>query len=87
MVRELVNRFSAEGRIIICSSYILEIVEKVASRVIILHKGKIQADDSMENLRWLMRVPSPEEISNQLVMEEDPGKTASELINFMKLNS
>lgn len=87
MVRELVNRLSAEDRIIIYSSHILEIVEKVASRVIILHKGKIRADDSMENLRRLMRVPSLEEIFNQLVMEEDPGKTASELIKFMKLNS
>lgn len=87
MVRELVNRLSAEDRIIIYSSHILEIVEKVASRVIILHKGKIRADDSMENLRRLMRVPSLEEIFSQLVMEEDPGKTASELIKFMKLNS
>jgi ABC-2 type transport system ATP-binding protein len=87
MVRELVRRLSAEGKIIIYSSHILEIVEKIASRVIILHKGRIQADDSVENLRQLMKVPSLEEIFSQLVMQEDPEKAASELLSLMKKNA
>lgn len=84
VVRELIRRLADEGRIVIYSSHILEIVEKVASRVIILHKGKVQADDSVENLRQLMKVPSLEEIFSQLVLQEDPEKAASELLSLMK---
>ncbi len=72
VVRELVRKLSTEGKIIIYSSHILEIVEKVASRVIILHQGRVRADDSVENLRTLMKVPSLEEVFNQLVKPEDP---------------
>jgi ABC-2 type transport system ATP-binding protein len=74
IVRELVRRLSAEGKIIIYSSHNLDIVEKVASRVIILHQGKVRADDSVENLRQLMNVPSLEEVFNQLVVQEDPDR-------------
>ncbi|MGB9836583.1 MAG: ABC transporter ATP-binding protein [Candidatus Saccharicenans sp.] len=84
VVRELVRRLSAEGKIIIYSSHILEIVEKVASRVIILYQGRVQADDSVENLRQLMKVPSLEEIFSQLVKHEDPGALASELVTLMR---
>lgn len=87
MVRELVRRLLAEGRIIVYSSHILEIVEKIASRVIILHQGKVQADDSVDNLRQLMKLPSLEDIFNQLVVHEDPEKSAAELVSFMKKNA
>lgn len=87
LVRELIRELSAEGRIVIYSSHILEIVEKVASRVIVLYKGKIQADDSIDNLRHLMKLPSLEEIFRQLVVQADPGKAASELVALMKNKS
>ncbi|MGC9055545.1 MAG: ABC transporter ATP-binding protein [Candidatus Saccharicenans sp.] len=83
-VRELVRRLAAEGKIVIYSSHILEIVEKVATRVIILYQGRVQADDSVENLRQLMKVPSLEDIFNQLVKHEDPGALASELVSLMR---
>ena len=49
VIRELIRHLAAEGRMVIYSSHILEVVEKIASRVIILHKGRIQADDSVDN--------------------------------------
>ncbi|MDD8030722.1 MAG: ABC transporter ATP-binding protein [Acidobacteriota bacterium] len=87
VIEKLVQRLSAEGRIIIYSSHILDIVEKVAQRVIILHQGKVRADDSVDNLRQLIKVPSLEEIFNQLIAQEDPEAAASELISLMKKNA
>jgi len=83
----LIRHLAAEGRIVIYSSHILEVVEKIASRVIILHKGRIQADDSVDNLRHLMKVPSLEEIFSHLVLQEEPEKAASELLSLMKKNA
>ena len=41
------------GKVILFSSHELETVERVSSRVVILHRGKVVADDSIEHLRVL----------------------------------
>lgn len=87
IVKDVVQRLSREGKIIFYCSHILEVVEKICSRVVIIHKGKIVADDSVENLRDLMKLPSLEEIFSQLVVQEDTEKIAKELIEIMKYRS
>jgi len=62
-------------------------VEKICSRVIIIHEGKIVANDSIENLRNLMKLPSLEEIFNQLVIQEDSEKIAENAVKAMKHDS
>jgi ABC-2 type transport system ATP-binding protein len=87
IIKGLVEQLSNEGKIIFYCSHILEIVEKVCSGVIIIHKGKILTDDSVENLRQLMKVPSLEKIFHQLVIQEDTEKTSREIIHVMKHRS
>jgi ABC-2 type transport system ATP-binding protein len=82
--RELLNRLSKEGKIILLSSHIMEEIEKVASRVIIIHNGSILADDKIENLMELTKVESLEEVFQQIVLKEDPDKTAEELVEIVK---
>jgi ABC-2 type transport system ATP-binding protein len=84
IIKELVKQLSKEGKIIFYCSHILEVVEKVCSRVIIIHKGKILTDDSVENLRNLMKVPSLEEIFSQLVIQQDTEKISREIVHVMK---
>jgi len=84
VVKELVKKLSQEGKIVFYCSHVLEQVEKICERVIIIHKGKIVADDTVENLRNLMKLPSLEEIFNQLVIRKEPEKIADELIEVMK---
>jgi ABC-type Na+ transport system ATPase subunit NatA len=43
--------------VILFSSHELETVERVSSRVVILHRGKVVADDSIEHLRVLRSAP------------------------------
>jgi ABC-2 type transport system ATP-binding protein len=87
IIKDLVKQLSKEGKIIFYCSHILEVVEKVCSRVIIIHKGKILTDDSVENLRNLMKVPSLEEIFSQLVIQEDTEKISKEIVHLMKYQS
>ena len=82
--RNLVKALSAEGKIILYSSHVLEVVEKVCSHVTILRKGRMVANDSVERLRDLMALPSLEDIFAQLVLQEDTEKTARELVSVMK---
>jgi ABC-2 type transport system ATP-binding protein len=87
IIRDLVRKLSQEGKIIFYCSHILEVVEKVCSKVIIIHKGKIVANDSVENLRNLMRLPSLEKIFSQLVVREDSEKIADDVVKAMKHDS
>lgn len=87
IIKGLVKQLSKEGKVIFYCSHILEIVERVCSRVIIIHKGKILKDDSVENLRHLMNVPSLEEIFSQLVIRQDTEKISREIVRVMKNGS
>ena len=51
VLRELVEGLAARGRMILYSSHVLDVLEKVCSRVLILCKGRVAAHDSIEHLR------------------------------------
>ena len=84
VLKDLIRRQAKEGKIIIYSSHILEVVEKVCSRVIIIHRGKVITDDSVENLRNLMKLPSLNEIFSQLVISENTDEIVEGLIEAIK---
>lgn len=84
ILKDLIRQLAGIGKIIIYSSHILEIVEKICSRIIIIHRGRIVADDSVGNLRDLMKLPSLEDIFNQLVEQADTEKIATGMVEAMR---
>ena len=85
--RDLIRRLALENKTVLFSSHILEVTEKICSRVVILHRGVVAADDSVENLRVLMKVPSLERIFSQLAVEVDTEAVACSLVEVMKQTS
>jgi len=83
--RNVVKRLAGEGKIVLYSSHVLEVVEKLCSRVMILHRGRAAANDGVERLRDLMKLPSLEEVFRELVLEEDTEKVAKDIVEVMKL--
>lgn len=84
ILRRLITLLAEEGKTVLMNSHEMETVEKVAQRVVILYKGKVVADDSVEHLRSLMSLPSLESIFTQLAVEQDPAEVAAELIGAMR---
>jgi len=84
ILKNLIRQLAGIGKIIIYSSHILEIVEKICSRIIIIHRGRIVADDSVEKLRNLMKLPSLEDIFNQLVEQADTEMIAGGMVEAMR---
>lgn len=84
ILRGLVAELAARGKVVLFSSHELETVERVCSRVIILHKGRIVANDSIEQLRSLMSLPTLEEIFSQLAVEQDTTGITRQLIQLME---
>jgi ABC-2 type transport system ATP-binding protein len=87
VIRNLIQGLARENKIIIYSSHVLEVTEKICSKVIILHKGNIVANDSVENLRHLMNLPSLAEIFDQLVAHEDTAVMAGRIVDAMREES
>lgn len=83
MFRELVAQLARAGRIVIYSSHVLEVVEKICSRVIVLFRGRVVANDTVDHLRDLMALDSLEEVFKELVIREDPAKTAREIVSLI----
>ncbi|WP_321473848.1 ABC transporter ATP-binding protein [uncultured Paludibaculum sp.] len=81
VLKALLKDLAQAGKIILYSSHVLEVVERVATRVIILHRGRIVADGSVDDLRSMMTLPSLEQIFTQLVHQDDSGHTASAILN------
>jgi ABC-2 type transport system ATP-binding protein len=79
ILRHLVRQLAGRGKAILYSSHILEIVERVCSKVIILHRGRVVADDSVEHLRDLKERSSLEQVFSELVLRSDPEQTAADI--------
>ena len=82
--RNLVKSLARDGKMILYSSHVLEVVEKICTHVMILRKGIVVANDSVENLRNLMQLPSLEDIFSELVLEQDIETTANAIVDVMK---
>ncbi len=71
ILRSLIEELARRGKVVLFSSHELETVERICSHVVILHRGKVVADDSIEHLRTLMELPTLEGIFSQLAIEQD----------------
>lgn len=73
-----------EGKIVVFSSHVLEVVEQVCSRVVILKDGRIVGHDSVTNLRATLQLPSLDAVFAALVAEEDVDERSRGLVAAMK---
>lgn len=87
VLRHLVRNLAARGRAVLYSSHVLEIVERVSTSVIVLHRGEVVAHDSVARLRELMSSASLEEVFSQLVLRVDPARTAQDIADVVSLRA
>jgi ABC-2 type transport system ATP-binding protein len=83
VLRSLIQELAARGKVVLFSSHELDTVERVCSHVVILHRGKLVADDSIEHLRTLMKLPTLEAIFSQLAVEQDTESMARQIADLI----
>jgi ABC-2 type transport system ATP-binding protein len=83
VLRSLIQELAARGKVVLFSSHELDTVERVSSRVVIIHRGKLVADDSIESLRSLMELPTLEAIFSQLAVEQDTDSIARQIADLI----
>ncbi len=83
ILRGLLESLAERGKMVLYSSHVLEVVEKVCNRVLILRKGRVVAHDSVANLREMMEKSSLEGVFAQLTQPEDTNAVARRILDVV----
>jgi ABC-2 type transport system ATP-binding protein len=83
--KDLLVLLAQEGKAILYISHVLEVVERVCGRVIVLAKGRVVADAAPRELTSLMKLPTLENVFAQLVQQTDTQRVARDLVEVMKV--
>jgi ABC-2 type transport system ATP-binding protein len=85
LFKDLLVVLAKEGKAILYISHVLEVVERVCDRVIVLAKGRVVADAAPRELTQLMRLPTLESVFAQLVQQTDTAQVARDLVGVMQV--
>jgi ABC-2 type transport system ATP-binding protein len=87
VMRHLIGNLAARGKAILYTSHILDVVERLCTRVIVLHEGRVVADDSVKQLRTLLASSSLEEVFAHLVLRRDPERIARDIADVVTVGA
>jgi ABC-2 type transport system ATP-binding protein len=85
LFKDLLLLMAREGKAILYISHVLEVVERVCERVIVLAKGKVVADAAPGELTKLMQLPTLESVFAQLIHQTDTERLARQMVDVMKV--
>jgi len=84
LFKDLLELLAAEGKAILYISHVLEVVERVCNRVIVIAKGRVLADANPTELAELMSLPNLEQVFAQLVEQQDTRAIAQQMVDAMQ---
>ena len=84
MVRDLIAALAAEGKAVLYSSHVLDVVERVCDRALIIHQGHLIADGSLDSLKASAERGSLEDVFRQLTDTEGAAAGVSEIVEGLR---
>jgi ABC-2 type transport system ATP-binding protein len=85
LFKDLLEILAAHGKAVLYISHVLETVEQVCNRVIVIAKGRLLADAAPEELKLLKGLPSLESVFSQLVEQQDTRGAARRVVEVMRI--
>jgi ABC-2 type transport system ATP-binding protein len=86
LFKDLLELLAGQGKAILYISHVLEVVEQICNRVIVIAGGKILADAPPGELTKLMRLPNLESAFTHLVRQQDTRLVAREIVEVMRID-
>ena len=84
VLKEIMLSLKEEGKTIFYSSHIMEVVEKISDRIVLLNDGNIVADGNFEDLKERVHEESLAQIFNQLTGFSEYKELAEKFISVIK---
>jgi ABC-2 type transport system ATP-binding protein len=86
LFKDLLEILAAQGKAVLYISHVLETVEQVCNRVIVIGKGRVLADAAPDELKSLKGLPSLESVFAQLVEQQDTRQAAERIVEIMRVS-
>lgn len=84
IIKEILAHLAKDGKTIFYSSHIMEVVEKISDRIILINNGEIVADGNFEELKSSFKENSLENIFNEVTGFHEYKELAEAFISVVK---
>ncbi len=84
LVKEILAQLSVAGKTLFYSSHLMDVVEKISDRIVLIDKGVVIADGSFEELKAQRETGSLEQLFNQLTGNNEHVRVAEGFVEAMK---
>jgi len=83
VVKEIMSELASQGKTIFYSSHIMDVVERISNRIVLINGGQVVADGTFEELKAKSKEGSLEEIFNQLTGFNQHKQIAEEFVSVL----
>jgi ABC-2 type transport system ATP-binding protein len=83
VIKDMLEALANQGKTIFYSSHIMDVVEKISNRIVLLVNGEIAADGSFDELKEQSKAGSLESIFNQLTGFDEHKETAEKIVSII----
>ncbi|MCM3397709.1 ABC transporter ATP-binding protein [Oceanobacillus profundus] len=83
VIKDILEALANQGKTIFYSSHIMDVVERISNRIVLLVNGEIAADGSFEELKEKGKAGSLEAIFNQLTGFDEHQETAKKIVSIV----
>ncbi|MCF2944290.1 ABC transporter ATP-binding protein [Paenibacillus tarimensis] len=87
IVKEIMSQLALQGKTIFYSSHIMEVVEKISSRIILIDEGRIVADGTFDELKERSEEGTLEGIFNRLTGFKEYKQLAEQFVSVVREDS
>ena len=85
ILRTLVTTLAERGKVVIYSSHLLDVVERVCKEVVILHDSAVVASNSVARIRELTQAASLEDAFAAVAIDQDVARIGREIADVSTL--
>lgn len=86
LFKDLLEMLATQGKAMLYISHVLEVVEQICNRVIVIARGKVLADAPPSKLTTMMSLPNLEHVFAQLVQQQDTRSVAQQITEVMQIS-
>lgn len=79
--KEILKNLKNSGKTIFYSSHVMDVVEKISDRIILINDGNVIANDSVNNLKQLVKAGSLENVFTHLTGENNSLENAKNFVD------
>jgi len=83
LFKELIKQLAARDKTVVYCSHLLDTVERLCTKILVIHEGNIVAEGSIEQLKEITRKENLDEVFSSLTATEDRIGKTTELLQSL----